>query len=104
MKSNIKTCFLFVALWSLFFSGHIWAAESDLAWSTFLGGSDYDLGYGIVVDDSGYIYVTGVTTSNVFPPKAGGIDTTHGGRDVVVAKLHPTQIQLGNIHTIGHGY
>jgi hypothetical protein len=90
MKSNIKTCLLFVALSSLFFSGHIRADESDLVWSTFLGGSDYDLGYGIVVDDTGYIYVTGVTTSDDFPQKTDDIDTTHGGRDVVVAKLHPT--------------
>lgn len=90
MKSNIKACLLFIALSSLFFSSHIWADENDLAWSTFLGGSDYDLGYGIAVDDTGYIYVTGVTTSDDFPTKAGDIDTTHGGRDVVIAKLRST--------------
>ena len=61
-----------------------------LIYSTYLGGSGTDQGYGIAVDNSGSAYVTGYTTSTDFPTmnplqpaKAGG-DT-----DAFVAKLSP---------------
>jgi len=64
---------------------------SDLAYSTFLGTSDYDAGYGVVVDDAGNIYVTGETGSASFPTTAGPFDASYGGGyyDVFVAKLNP---------------
>jgi len=52
---------------------------SALVYSTYLGGSEGDTGYGIAVDGSGYAYVTGVTCSTNFPtmnplqPSNGGI-------------------------------
>src|ERR1017187_6500325 len=61
-----------------------------LIYSTYLGGSGTDQGYGIAVDNSGSAYVAGYTTSTDFPTmnplqpaKAGG-DT-----DAFVAKLSP---------------
>jgi len=64
---------------------------SALVYSTYLGGSGYDFGFGIAVDSSGNAYVTGWTNSSDFPtanplqPIYGG-----GGYDAFVAKLNPT--------------
>ena len=40
---------------------------SALVYSTYLGGSGGDAGYGIAVSGLGFVYVTGLTTSNDFP-------------------------------------
>ncbi|HKZ63500.1 MAG TPA: PKD domain-containing protein, partial [Thermoplasmata archaeon] len=61
---------------------------SGLLYSTFLGGSRYDDGIGIVVDASGVAFVTGSTFSTDFPTTPGAYDRTHnGGEDAFVAKL-----------------
>jgi hypothetical protein len=65
------------------------AAGTALVYSTYLGGSSYDVGYGIAVDASGNAYVAGATGSTDFPTTpgtfqpgfAGGID------DAFVAKI-----------------
>jgi beta-propeller repeat-containing protein len=64
------------------------ASGSTLAWSSYLGGSDYDEGYGIAIDGSGNVYVTGSTKSSDFPA-SGGVDTSHGGGvyDAFVTKV-----------------
>ncbi len=60
--------------------------EGAHAWSTYLGGSDDDLGRGIAVDDDGDVYVTGYTLSSGWV--SGGFDESHnGGWDAFVAKL-----------------
>lgn len=62
---------------------------SNLATSTFLGGSRADLSNGIQVDRVGNIYVTGHTESPFFPVKSGSFDTTYSNSDdVFVAKLN----------------
>jgi beta propeller repeat protein len=43
------------------------ANGSTLLYSTYLGGSDNDANLGIAVDQAGYIYVTGTTSSPNFP-------------------------------------
>ncbi|HJP91959.1 MAG TPA: SBBP repeat-containing protein [Pyrinomonadaceae bacterium] len=66
-------------------------AGSALVYSTFLGGSSRDLGFGIAVDTSGSAYVTGSTDSSEFPTTVGASDTTHNGNfDVFVTKLNPS--------------
>ena len=62
---------------------------SALVYSTFLGGSKYDSGYGIALDPSGDAYVTGYTGSNDFPTTEGAFQRTYsGGYEVFVTKLN----------------
>jgi len=67
------------------------ASGSGLIYSTYLGGSGDDRGYGIAVDASGNAYVTGPTHSNDFPT-ANALQASRGGglRDVFVTKLDAT--------------
>jgi hypothetical protein len=65
-------------------------AGSALAYSTYLGGSGFDLGFGIAVDALGNAYVTGITDSTNFPTTTGAFDTSlNGSADAFVAKLNP---------------
>jgi Big-like domain-containing protein/beta-propeller repeat-containing protein len=67
---------------------------SGLVYSTYLGGSDNDQGFGIALDASPIpnAYVTGLTQSTNFPTTAGAFQTTFGGgtSDAFVTKLNPT--------------
>jgi hypothetical protein len=64
------------------------ASGSALTYSTFLGGADYDEGWGIAVRD-GSAYVTGFTHSADFPTTPGAFDRTYnGGTDAFVTKLN----------------
>jgi len=59
-----------------------------LVYSTYLGGSDVDLGNSIAVDSSGNVYLVGQTVSTDFPISAGAFQTTPGGDgDAFVTKL-----------------
>jgi hypothetical protein len=70
---------------------YINAAGSALVYSTYLGGSGYDVGTGIAVDAAGNAYVTGETTSPDFPLAGSPLQPRYGGgySDVFVAKLDP---------------
>jgi len=64
------------------------AAGNTLDWSTYLGGSVADVGWGIAVDGTGNAYVTGYTNSGDFPTKnALQSDNAGGSLDVFVSKL-----------------
>jgi uncharacterized protein (TIGR03437 family) len=52
---------------------------SALVFSTYLGGSDNDIGYGVAVDSAGNAYVTGITSSSDFPVTQGAFQTQIGG-------------------------
>jgi hypothetical protein len=69
------------------------SAGSALDYSTYLGGTDYDLGFDIALDTSGNVYVTGWTDSIDFPTTAGAYQTTYGGgsKDAFVTKIDPSQ-------------
>jgi hypothetical protein len=61
---------------------------SALVYSTYLGGSSTDRGYGIAVDGAGSAYLTGQTTSSDFPSTTGAFDMSfNGGGDAFVTKL-----------------
>ena len=60
-----------------------------LVYSTYLGGSTYDNGYGIAVDAAGSAYVTGYTGSPDFPVVDPLQGFAGGGSDVFVSKLTP---------------
>lgn len=71
--------------------------DPALSYSTYLGGSRNETGYGISVDASGSAYVIGNTTSSDFPTTPGAFQGGCGGGkkdchigDVFVAKLNPT--------------
>src|SRR5438876_237457 len=62
-----------------------------LAYSTLLGGSNDDRGFGIAVDAAGNAYVTGSAGGLNFPTTPGAFQTTPGGvGDAFVTKLNPT--------------
>lgn len=64
---------------------------SSLLYSTFLGGSEDDEGMGIVVDDSGYSYITGHTQSNNMPGSSTSIQAQNAGEtDAFVVILDPS--------------
>jgi hypothetical protein len=71
-------------------------AGSGLAYSTSLGGSFGDSGYGIAVDSAGAAYVTGYTISRDFPTTARAFDTSFNGGefDAFVTKLNPAGSRL----------
>ena len=78
---------------------------SQLAYSTYLGGSDYDQGSGIAVDSIGNAYVIGFTSSTNFPTQnplqrslvpgtCGTAPNTFTCPDVFVTKLNPAGTAL----------
>jgi hypothetical protein len=87
------------------------ATGSALVYSTYLGGSRENDGYGIAVDVAGNAYVTGVTNSPDFPT-ANPLQPAYGGGllDAFVAKLNASGSALiystslgGNDEDRGYG-
>ena len=79
------------------FAAKINATGTALIYSTFLGGSDFDHGYGLAVDPAGNSYLTGHTynAATPYPTTAGAFDTVHNGfDDVFVTKLNPSGTAL----------
>ena len=70
-------------------------------YSTYVGGSGYDTGYGIAVDSSGAAYVAGYTVSSDFPITAGAAQSTlAGGSDAFVLKFpNPPLFSVTKTHT-----
>jgi hypothetical protein len=75
------------------------ATGTALVYSTYIGGSNGDVGYGIAVDGSGNAYVTGVTDSPDYDVTPGAFQTTKSTTtlyetDVFVTKLNATGTAL----------
>ena len=86
-------------------SGGVHPLGVGLEWSTYMGGSGYDGGNGIAVDDAGNVYVTGRTDSSGWV--SGGFDTTYNGSgdyeggDAFVAKLSSSGAHLWSTYLGG---
>jgi hypothetical protein len=65
--------------------------ENNYHYCGYIGGSDHDYGNGIAIDDSGFAYVTGYTSSDEtaegFPVTVGPDTSYNGDEDAFVAKV-----------------
>ena len=69
------------------------SADGGRLWSSCLGGAADDYGYGIAVDGSGNLFVTGKTASSGWLER-GYSTTLAGGSDAFVLKLSPGGVTL----------
>ncbi|OPY48211.1 MAG: PKD domain protein [Methanoregulaceae archaeon PtaU1.Bin222] len=82
------------------FVTHMNPTASSLVSSTYLGGIGEETGYGIAVDDAGYIYVTGYTQASDdpysgFPVSENAFQTTREGiQDAFLSKFEPDGVYL----------
>jgi len=76
------------------FIAKISASGTELIYSTYLGGSDYDVAEGIAVDSQGNAYVAGETRSTDFPLK-NPIQANLGGvNDAFITKISASGTEL----------
>src|SRR6266545_2168322 len=73
--------------------------SSPPGFSTFLGGSNDDQGYGVAVDAVGAIYVTGTTYSTGFPTTSGALAPVYRGgtKDGFVTKIALPAITIDDV-------
>lgn len=75
---------------------------TDIVYSTYLGGSDEDYVFGLALDGSGNVYVTGFTPSSNFPTTGGSFQPIIGGGfDAFVTKLNAAGSSLTYSSFIG---
>ena len=78
--------------------------SGDLAFSTFLGGSDYERGTSIALDNNGYLYLTGGSWSDDFPITSDAIQSSKSRfRDVIICKMTSNGTTLAYSTFIGGG-
>ncbi len=75
---------------------------NQILYSSFLGGSDGEGGYGLELDSDGNIWLTGITYSDGFPATSGVYQTTNkGGGDIFVTQLNGTDFTIMKSTFIG---
>lgn len=80
-------------------STHVFVAKldatgSNLIYADYLGGNDQDYGYGVALDSSNDVYVTGNTSSSDFPVVNAYQGTYPGGLNAFVTKIAPDGASL----------
>ncbi|MGA1821169.1 MAG: fibronectin type III domain-containing protein [Thermoplasmatota archaeon] len=68
--------------------------DPNIVLSSYIGGGLGEAAWGLEVDDSGYIYLGGYTSSTDFPTTAGAFDTDVSSTDVFVMKINPDTREL----------
>ena len=69
------------------------SGTAQLAYSTFLGGSDTDIGYDLLLDGDENVWIVGFTTDGTtdYPTTTGAYDQTQNGLiDIFVTKMDPS--------------
>jgi len=79
------------------------SSGSTLLFSTYIGGSNVDEGYGIAVDASNNVYITGSTVSSDFPTESAIQGAIDGGYDAFIAKFNDTGSTLALEYSTYHG-
>ena len=75
------------------------SSGGTILYSSYLGGSTEDHGYGIAADTTGHAYVTGLSYSTDFPTTAGALQTGNGGAgDAFVAKVNTNSFGLASLN------
>jgi Beta-propeller repeat/Abnormal spindle-like microcephaly-assoc'd, ASPM-SPD-2-Hydin/HYDIN/CFA65/VesB-like, Ig-like domain len=70
------------------------SGAASLVYSTLLGGSGDDEAWGVAIDSAGNVYVAGSTGSTNFPTQNPYQASNHGGNDVFVSEINPTETAL----------
>lgn len=76
-------------------AGDIYVAQlntggTTLLWNTYIGGSDIEESFAMIVDPQGRAIVTGETSSTDYPTTASGIDRSYAGnRDAFITQVSP---------------
>jgi YVTN family beta-propeller protein len=65
-----------------------------LIYSTLLGGNDYDFGQELDIDEAGFVYATGTTSSTDFPISSNAVDQQNELGEAYVVKLNPDGTEL----------
>lgn len=74
-------------------------------WTTLIGGSEDDIGYGLTSDASGDVYLVGYTASANFPVSAGAFQSSFAGgfADMVFARFSSTGTRIWSTYYGGTG-
>jgi len=71
---------------------------STIEYSSYLGGNDEDIAYGIAVDDSSNIFITGLTYSTNFPTTDAPLQGASGGAgDAFVTKVNVSSSETASV-------
>jgi hypothetical protein len=88
-------------VWGDAFVARFSASGANLEYSTFLGGSSDEWGFGVAVGSDGNSYITGSTQSSDFPTTGTDDSLYNGTKDIFLARLDSTGLTLRNSACLG---
>jgi hypothetical protein len=81
----------------------VYPSGANYAWATYLGGNNYDYGYGVAVDSTGVLYVCGNTVSPNFPTQNALRASLGGTDDAFVVRFDDSAPDLPDFAAAGAG-